>query len=69
MFPPTYNGVGFFFPTLYAMRDIFSLGISLQDYFFLKSPIAPPPPPPKVKWLAPYIVCYFHCSDSNQLRR
>lgn len=35
--------------------------------FFLKSPIAPPPP--KVKWLAPYIVCYFHCSDSNQLRR
>lgn len=66
MFPATYNGVGFFFPTLYAMRDIFSLGISLLDYFF---PEITHSPPPKVKWLAPYIVCYFHCSDSNQLRR
>ena len=67
MFPPTYNGIVFFFPTLYAMRDIFSLGISLQDYFFPE--ITHSPPPPKVKWLAPYIVCYFHFSDSNQLRR
>lgn len=68
MFPPTYNCVGFFFPTLYAVRDIFSLGISLRDYFFPEITHSPPPPP-KVKWLAPYIVCYFHCSDSNQLRR
>lgn len=68
MFPPTYNCVGFFFPTLYAVRDIFSLGISLQDYFFPEITHSLPPPP-KVKWLAPYIVCYFHCSDSNQLRR
>ena len=67
MFPSTYNGIGFFFPTLYAMRDIFSLGISLLDYFFPE--ITHSPPTPKVKWLAPYIVCYFHCSDSNQLRR
>ena len=45
MFPPTYNGVGFFFfPTLYAMRDIFSLGISLQDYFFPEITLSPPPP-------------------------
>ena len=42
MFPPTYNGVGFFFPTLYAMRDIFSLGISLQDYFFPEITHSPP---------------------------
>lgn len=43
MFPPTYNGVGFFFPTLYAMRDIFSLGTSLQDYFFPEITHSPPP--------------------------
>ena len=60
MFPPTYNSVGFFFPTLDAMRDIFSLGISWQDYFFLKSPIAPPPPPPpKSKMVGPLYCLLF----------
>lgn len=49
MVPPTYNGVGFFFPTLYAMRDIFSLGISLLDYFFPEITHSPPPPPPPQK--------------------
>lgn len=44
MFPPTYNCVGFFFPTLYAVRDIFSLGISLRDYFFPEITHSPPPP-------------------------
>ena len=64
MFPPTYNGIGFFFPTLYAMRDIFSLGISLQDYFFPEithSPPPPPPPPPhpKSKMVGPLYCLLF----------
>lgn len=57
MFPPTYNGVGFFFPTLYAMRDIFSLGISLLDYFFPE--ITHSPPHPKSKMVGPLYCLLF----------
>ena len=56
MFPATYNGVGFFFPTLYAMRDIFSLGISLLDYFF---PEITHSPPPKSKMVGPLYCLLF----------
>lgn len=59
MFPPTYNGIGFFFPTLYAMRDIFSLGISLQDYFFPEITHSPPPPPHKSKMVVPLYCLLF----------
>ena len=58
MFPPTYNCVGFFFPTLYAVRDIFSLGISLRDYFFPEITHCPPPPP-KSKMVGPLYCLLF----------
>ena len=58
MFPPTYNCVGFFFPTLYAVRDIFSLGISLQDYFFPEITHSPPPAP-KSKMVGPLYCLLF----------
>ena len=57
MFAPTYNCIGFFFPTLYAVRDIFSLGISLRDYFFPE--ITHSPPPPKSKMVGPLYCLLF----------
>ena len=51
-----YNRVRFFYSIIrhyaYLVQDSFSLENSLQDIFFLKSPIPPPPPPLKVKWSA-----------------
>ena len=66
IFSPTYNGVRFFFSIIrheryffqgrmFFPRNLFACffppEISLQDIFFLKSPITPS----KVKWSAPKI--------------
>ena len=40
---------GNFFRQVFSCKNYFFLEISLQDIFFLKSPI---PSPSKVKWLA-----------------
>ena len=49
VFPPAHNGVRFFLPALYNMRDF---GISLQDFYPLKismHDITHRPPPPTQK--------------------
>ena len=55
IFSPTYNGVRLFFNIVRPPRNLFAcffpLEISLQDTFFLKSPITPS----KVKWSTPKI--------------